>query len=48
MAPIWLTNVIVFSLWYWLFDRCGLYARSDLDDQYPAFMFPQMDVNIFH
>jgi uncharacterized membrane protein len=43
-GAIWLTNVIVFSLWYWLFDRGGLYARMSLDDPYPAFLFPQMDV----
>jgi uncharacterized membrane protein len=43
-GAIWLTNVIVFSLWYWLFDRGGLYARMNHDDPYPAFMFPQMDV----
>jgi uncharacterized membrane protein len=40
-GAIWLTNVIVFSLWYWLFDRGGPYARVHADDIYPAFMFPQ-------
>lgn len=43
-GAIWLTNVIVFSLWYWLFDQGGPYARARTDDPYPAFMFPQMDV----
>lgn len=42
-GAIWLTNVIVFSLWYWLFDRGGPYARSHTPDPLPAFMFPQMD-----
>jgi len=42
-GAIWLTNVIVFSLWYWLFDRGGPYARALQDDPFPAFMFPQMD-----
>jgi uncharacterized membrane protein len=42
-GAIWLTNVIVFSLWYWLFDRGGPYARAQQDDPFPAFMFPQMD-----
>ncbi len=42
-GAIWLTNVIVFSLWYWLFDRGGPYARAQHDDPFPAFMFPQMD-----
>jgi uncharacterized membrane protein len=42
-GAIWLTNVIVFSLWYWLFDQGGPYARVDAQDPFPAFMFPQMD-----
>jgi uncharacterized membrane protein len=42
-GAIWLTNVIIFSLWYWLFDRGGPYARSHTADPLPAFMFPQMD-----
>jgi hypothetical protein len=36
-GAIWLTNVIVFSFWYWLFDRGGPYARLDADDPFPAF-----------
>lgn len=42
-GAIWLTNVLVFSLWYWLFDRGGPYARAHTPDPLPAFMFPQMD-----
>jgi uncharacterized membrane protein len=42
-GAIWLTNVIVFSLWYWLFDRGGPYARAYATDPLPAFLFPQMD-----
>ena len=42
-GAIWLTNVIVFSLWYWLFDRGGPYARVHTIDPIPAFLFPQMD-----
>ncbi|HEU5307915.1 MAG TPA: hypothetical protein VFW97_11345, partial [Acidimicrobiia bacterium] len=42
-GAIWLTNVIVFSLSYWLFDRGGPYARVHTPDPLPAFMFPQMD-----
>ncbi len=42
-GAIWLTNVIVFSLWYWLFDRGGPYARVHTSDPFPAFFFPQMD-----
>ena len=42
-GAIWLTNVIVFSLWYWLFDRGGPYARlHDESPVPPAFLFPQM------
>jgi uncharacterized membrane protein len=41
-GAIWLTNVIVFSLWYWLFDRGGPYARAQQEDPFPAFLFPQM------
>jgi len=46
-GAIWLTNVIVFSLWYWLFDRGGAYARAQHEDPFPAFMFPQMDKREF-
>src|SRR5262245_34144022 len=42
-GAIWLTNVIVFSLWYWLFDRGGPYARVHAADPFPAFMFPQTE-----
>jgi uncharacterized membrane protein len=41
---LWLTNVIVFALWYWEMDRGGPGARlrppEDQDD--PSFLFPQM------
>jgi hypothetical protein len=40
---IWLTNVIVFGLWYWEFDRGGPVARAlNLGGRYPDFQFPQM------
>lgn len=41
-GSIWLTNVIVFSLWYWEFDRGGPAARALGVRGYPDFMFPQM------
>jgi uncharacterized membrane protein len=41
-AAIWLTNVIVFGLWYWEFDRGGPVARAHAVKQYPDFLFPQM------
>lgn len=43
-ASIWLTNVIVFSLWYWEFDRGGPSARALAVRGYPDFLFPQMQV----
>lgn len=40
--PIWLTNVIVFALWYWQLDRGGPGARGEVDEQSADFLFPQM------
>ncbi|AEW92698.1 MULTISPECIES: DUF1345 domain-containing protein [Streptomycetaceae] len=41
-AGIWLTNVIVFALWYWEWDRGGPVHRAAGTRQYPDFLFPQM------
>ena len=41
-GAIWLTNVIVFGLWYWEFDRGGPVARALGTEPYPDFQFPQM------
>jgi uncharacterized membrane protein len=41
-GAIWLTNVIVFALWYWEFDRGGPVARANADRMYPDFLFAQM------
>ena len=41
-GAIWLTNVIVFALWYWEFDRGGPVARALGNDPYPDFLFVQM------
>jgi uncharacterized membrane protein len=41
-AAIWLTNVVVFALWYWEFDRGGPVARALASKPYPDFLFPQM------
>jgi uncharacterized membrane protein len=41
-AAIWLTNVIVFSLWYWELDRGGPVARAHASHAHPDFLFPQM------
>ena len=39
---IWLTNVIVFSLWYYELDRGGPDDRLRDDHDRPDFLFPQM------
>ena len=45
-GSIWVTNVIVFALWYWEFDQGGPVARANLDrKRYPDFLFPQMTVS---
>jgi len=41
-ASIWGTNVIVFALWYWEFDRGGPVARALARKPYPDFQFVQM------
>jgi hypothetical protein len=42
-AVIWLTNVAVFALWFWEFDRGGPAARAlNLGNKLPDFQFPQM------
>jgi hypothetical protein len=40
-VPIWLTNVIVFGLWYWELDRGGPARRLHPDHPPPDFLFPQ-------
>ncbi|PPJ34215.1 hypothetical protein C5E45_02445 [Nocardia nova] len=41
-AAIWLTNVTVFALWFWEFDRGGPAARAHARTQLPDFLFVQM------
>ena len=41
-ALIWLTNVIIFGLWYWETDRGGPGVRAAGHDEAPDFLFPQM------
>jgi hypothetical protein len=41
-VQIWLTNIIVFSLWYWELDRGGPIARRRAHHRQPDFLFPQM------
>ncbi len=41
-GAIWLTNVIIFALWYWEFDRGGPAARANAVVGHQDFLFPQM------
>jgi hypothetical protein len=45
---IWITNVLIFALWYWLLDRGGPANRARHPDPttpegHPDFVFPEMD-----
>jgi len=47
-VTIWLTNVLIFALWYWLIDRGGPANRARHPDPttlegHPDFVFPEMD-----
>ena len=39
---IWITNVVVFALIYWEFDRGGPFSRAAARNPYPDFLFTQM------
>jgi uncharacterized membrane protein len=39
---IWLTNFLIFALWYWEIDRGGPGRRAGGRDGPPDFLFPQM------
>jgi uncharacterized membrane protein len=39
---IWLTNFLIFALWYWEMDRGGPGKRAAGRDKAPDFLFPQM------
>jgi hypothetical protein len=41
-SEIWLTNVLIFGLWYWELDRGGPGIRAGGFDDKPDFQFPQM------
>jgi len=42
-ALLWLTNVLVFALWYWRLDAGGPHARDERETHASgAFLFPQM------
>jgi len=39
---IWLTNLLIFALWFWEVDRGGPGMRAAGHDKAPDFLFPQM------
>jgi uncharacterized membrane protein len=39
---IWLTNFLIFGLWYWELDRGGPGKRAAGHDEEPDFLYPQM------
>lgn len=41
-VDIWLTNILVFALWFWELDRGGPYLRRSDQHRLPDFFFPQM------
>jgi uncharacterized membrane protein len=41
-ASIWMTNIVVFGLWYWELDRGGPGRRAEAERPFPDFLFPQM------
>ena len=48
-AAVFITNIIVFGIWYWEIDLGGPFARAGAKERnpkrrYPDFLFPQMDV----
>ena len=41
-VQIWLTNVVIFALWYWELDQGGPGARRRDQRRHPDFLFPQL------
>jgi hypothetical protein len=41
-TAIWLTNIVVFALWYWELDRGGPRRRLSASPHNADFLFPQM------
>ncbi len=47
-VAIWLTNFLIFGLWYWEMDRGGPGRRAAGHDGPPDFLFPQMADDRIH
>ena len=41
-SGLWITNVLLFGVWYWELDRGGPVARRLREADQPDFLFPQM------
>jgi uncharacterized membrane protein len=41
-VAVWLTNVIVYGLWFWEVDRGGPHLRASGEKLLPDLQFPQM------
>ena len=41
---IWVTNVVIFALWFWNIDRSGPAARGLLPEDKADFLFPQYQI----
>ncbi len=44
---LWVTNVLLFGLWYWQLDRGGPIERALSTGLFPDFLFPQMQEKHF-
>ena len=45
-ASLWITNILVFALWYWRLDAGGPYQRDKVPGHTEgAFLFPQMTMS---
>lgn len=44
-GALWLSNVLVFALWYWHLDGGGPHARDAMTKHQGAFLFPQMTLD---
>lgn len=46
-VALWLTNILVFALWYWRLDAGGPHERDKVPGhQEGAFLFPQMNMEV--